>query len=397
MENHAERFESDGTQARAIDRRQLLRAAAVAGGALATASMAGPLAFAHPPAKTQRVVVIAFAGGVRTRETFGSADNVPNLKKLAAEGVLYPRMRSSNLGHFGAALSMFTGVAEQRGIRENQRGDVPTLFEYLRKDLGLAANDVWIATSGGAQQTNFSYSVHAQYGARYGANTLDSDGLFNTEFRGLVQSWGRPKPVVPAESALIARMRASIPSPARAGAAGLNSQESAARVESYILEELTRGTAEISGPNAADAKALRTGRNLLAVFKPRLVAVVLQQADTAHGSFNGYAEIVRRNDEAIGELVTAIKADKELATSTAIIIAPEFGRDRDLNSRRGLDHGDDSDDLNYVSGLAWGPEFRRGAVVEDEVAVVDVCPTVCSLFGTESKMARGRKLPKLFA
>ena len=47
----------------------------------------------------------------------------PNLVKLASQGVLYPRMRSSNLGHFGAAMSMFTGIAEQRGIRENQRAD----------------------------------------------------------------------------------------------------------------------------------------------------------------------------------------------------------------------------------------------------------------------------------
>ncbi len=385
-----------------LDRRELLGGAVVAGGALLASGVASPFANAFSPRteerKTKRVVVIAFAGGVRTRETFGSADNVPNLKKLAAQGVLYPRMRSSNLGHYGAALSMFTGVAEQRGIRENQRGDTPTLFEYLRKDLGFTASDVWIATSGGAQQTNFSYGLHAQYGARYGANTLDSDGLFNNEFRSLVAQWGRPKQTNASEDALLAHLRASIESPQLPAAQGrLNTPESAARVEQYILDELTKGTAEISGPNAADAKALRVARNLLAVFKPRVVAVVLQQADIAHGSFNGYAEVVHRNDQSIGELVAAIKADKELADSTAIFISPEFGRDRDLNSRRGLDHGDGSDDLNFVTGLAVGPDFKRGVVVEEEVAVIDVCPTVCSLFGTEAKMARGRKLPKLFA
>ncbi|HTF90583.1 MAG TPA: DUF1501 domain-containing protein [Planctomycetota bacterium] len=387
---------------RAIDRRELLGGALIAGGALAASTLVSPLARAFPAPledrKTKRIVVIAFAGGVRTRETFGSADNVPNLKKLAARGVLYPKMRSSNLGHYGAALSMFTGIAEQRGIRENQRGDSPTLFEYLRKDLNFPGSDVWIATSGGAQQTNYSYGLHAQYGARYGANTLDSDGLFNAEFRSLVAQWGRPKPKSAREDELLARLRGALESPRLPDAqVKLNSPESAARVEKYILEELTRGTAEISGPNAADAKALRVARNLLAVFKPRVVGVVLQQADVAHASFNGYAEIVRRNDESIGELVAAIDADPELARSTAIFIAPEFGRDRDLNSRRGLDHGDGSDDLNFVTGLAVGPDFRRGVVVDDEVAVIDVCPTVCSIFGTDAKLARGRKLPKLFA
>ncbi len=381
-----------------LDRRQLLGGMAALGGVLAAAPLVSGMPAASEERKTKRVVVIAFAGGVRTRETFGSADNVPNLKKLAEQGVLYPRMRSSNLGHYGAALSMFTGIAEQRGIRENQRGDAPTMFEYLRKDLSFSAGDVWIATSGGAQQTNYSYGLNSQYGARFGANTLDSDGLFNAEFRDLVARWGRPKQASPAESALLAKLRSSIESPLLPDAQGrLNSQESAARVEKYILDELSRGTADITGPNAADAKALRTARNLLAVFKPRVVAVVLQQADIAHGSFNGYAEIVRRNDQSIGELVAAIKADPELANSTALFIAPEFGRDKDLNSRRGLDHGDGSDDLNFVSGLCVGPDFRRGLVVEDEVAVVDICPTVCSLLGTDAKLARGRKLPKLFA
>ncbi|MEO6710066.1 MAG: hypothetical protein ABIP42_10855, partial [Planctomycetota bacterium] len=302
---------------RAIDRRELLGGALIAGGALAASTFTAPLARAFPSAledrKTKRIVVIAFAGGVRTRETFGSADNVPNLKKLAARGVLYPKMRSSNLGHYGAALSMFTGIAEQRGIRENQRGDSPTLFEYLRKDLSFAGSDVWIATSGGAQQTNYSYGLHPQYGARFGANTLDSDGLFNAEFRSLVAQWGRPKPKSAHEDELLARLRGAIESPRLPDTQGkLNSPESAARVEKYILEELTRGTAEISGPNAADAKALRVARNLLAVFKPRVVGVVLQQADVAHASFNAYAEIVRRNDESIGELVAAIDADPEL-------------------------------------------------------------------------------------
>jgi hypothetical protein len=385
-----------------VDRRQLLARALAAGSALAAANLLSPLGHALPSLlcaerKTQRVVVIAFAGGVRTRETFGSSDNVPNLKKLAEQGVLYPRMRSSNLGHFGAALSMFTGIAEQRGIRENQRGDAPTLFEYLRKDLSLAASDVWIATSGGAQQTNYSYGLNPQYGSRYGANTLDSDGLFNSEFKALVAQWGRPKAGDKAQDELLANLRGAIDSPLLPKSSGrVNSIESAASVERYILDDLARGTAYISGPNAADSKALRVARNLLAVFKPRVVGVVLQQADIAHGSFNGYAEIVRRNDQAIGELWAAIQADPELATSTAIFVAPEFGRDRDLNSRRGLDHGDGSDDLNYVSGLAWGPDFRRGSVVEDEVAVIDVCTTVCALLGADARYSRGRKLPKLW-
>ena len=61
-------------------------------------------------------------------------------------------------------MSLFTGISEARGIRENSRGTDPTVFEYVRKDLGLQASDVWISTSGGAQQANYSHSLHPDYG-----------------------------------------------------------------------------------------------------------------------------------------------------------------------------------------------------------------------------------------
>jgi hypothetical protein len=306
---------------------------------------------------------------------------------MAKEGVLYKRVKSSNLGHFGAALSMFTGISEARGIRENARGADPTVFEYVRRDLGLPASQVWISTSGGAQQTNYSYGVHPDYGARYGANTVDGDGLFNAELASILASWGRPKPLPEREAELLARMRAAL-----GGSASLNDPGTAAQVERYILDELTSGTADIRGANAADAKALRVARNLLLVFRPTLVAVVLQQADVAHGSYNAYVEVVRRNDEALGELWRAVRADPTLRDSTAFVVSPEFGRDRDLNSRRGLDHGDGSEDLEYVSAACWGPDFPKGKVVEGDVQAIDFCPTVCELLGASAPRARGKSL-----
>jgi arylsulfatase A-like enzyme len=50
-----------------------------------------------------------------------------------------------------------------------------------------------------------------------------------------------------------------------------------------------------------------------------------------------------------------------------------------------------------VTCLGWGPDFRRGSVVQEEVGVVDVAPTVCELFGAKARFARGKRLPGLFA
>lgn len=383
-----------------LHRREFLKSTAAAAALGAAAWSPWPSAAQAAPGgttrMTKRVVLIAFAGGVRSRETFGSDANVPVLKAMAAEGVLFTRARTSNLGHFGAALSMFTGQSEPRGIRENARGSEPTVFEYVRKDLGLSAGDVWITTAGGEQQVNYAYGLHPEYGARYGANTLDGDGIFNREFKSLLDAWGRPKEMPDKERDLYRRLRGALAAP-RGADGRTNTAESAAQVESYLLQELNRGTSDLTGANAADGKALRLARNLVTLFRPKLTAVVLQNADVAHGSYNGYVEVVRRNDAAIGELWTAVKNDPELASTTSFLVCPEFGRDRDLNARRGLDHGDGSEDLNYVSCLAWGPDFRRGAVVKDDVMVIDVAPTVCDLLGAKARHANGKVLPSLYA
>lgn len=373
-----------------LDRRTFIK-----GGAIGAATLAAP-SFLRVPGtyKTQHVVLVAMAGGIRTRETLGTPANVPNLLRIAEQGVVCSRARATNLGHFGATLSIFTGISEARGIRDNTRGTDPTLFEYLRKDLGWKSSDVWVSTSGGAQEANVSYSLHPEYGARYGANTLDGDGIFNAEFKSVLDTYGRPKEMDANELALLEKMRAAI---GKGNTGAAEDAEAVSRVERFLLDELRRGTQDLTGLGSSDAKAFRVARNLMAVFRPRLLSVVVREADTAHGSFNNYVQVVRRNDAMLGELWEAVQRDRELADTTSFLILPEFGRDADLNSRRGLDHGDGSDDLNYVSLVCWGPDFRRRASVQEEVRTIDVCNTVCDLFGADPRYARGKRLQRLMA
>lgn len=75
-------------------------------------------------------------------------------------------------------------------------------------------------------------------------------------------------------------------------------------------------------------------------------------------------------------------------------VLPEFGRDADLNSRRGLDHGDGSNDLEYVTATCWGPDFARNRIVEDDVQAIDVCPTVCELLGASAAKGARQETPQ---
>lgn len=381
------------------DRRGFLRAGSCAVvAACAPRSLAAALAAA--PGKTKHVVVIAFAGGVRSKETIESPQNVPNLMRIANRGCVFPNVKAENVGHYGAALSIFTGNVETFGIRENARSTNPTIFEYLRKGAGASANSVWLSTTGGDQQVNFAFGLHPKYGTRYGASLIAPEGLFNAEFKDILDSFGRPRAANEAETRLVDELAAKLDGGALStGSAGKAAGDRAAsrNVEEFILKEITGQTTELTGPGASDAKAVRIATNILRVFKPTLVGVALQQADAAHNSYNGYVEIIRRNDAEVGAMLDAIEQDPELRDSTAILVVPEFGRDRDLNERNGLDHGDGSEELGKVALFAAGPDFKSGKTMKETIRTVDVCPTVAKLLDVDAPFASGKPIRGLFA
>ncbi|MFG0320291.1 MAG: twin-arginine translocation signal domain-containing protein [Planctomycetota bacterium JB042] len=385
---------------RPVDRRDFLKTAGLGLGAAALSGGAAPGAWAArlaPGRKTKHVVLVAFAGGVRSKETIEMPENAPNLARIGAAGVVCPNVAAQNVGHYGAALSIFTGATEVFGIRENARSESPTVFEYLRKSLGLSANSVWLSTTGGNQQVNYSHGTHPKFGARYGANLISPDGVFNAEFKEIVEQFGTPRTPSDAEAAASTRLRGMLDGGALGGERLENDAEHQRGIEKFILDEISGQTTNLTGPGAADAKAVRIATNILRVFRPTLLGVALNQHDIAHGSYNGYTEIIRRNDQEIGALFDAVRADPELRDSTTILILPEFGRDRDLNERNGLDHGDGSEELGKVAMVGWGPDFRSGKVVKDGFKTLDVCPTVCSLFGVRPELAKGRVMRGILA
>jgi len=376
-------------------------AAAAAAAPFATSAFGLGGAAARPlGTKTQRVILVAFAGGVRAREVIGAPQNAPNIARIASQGVTLTNVGARNSGHYGAALSIFTGNTEYMGIRDSERGLNPTMFEYLRKDVGLAAGDVWLSCSGGAQSRLFAHSDHPDYGRDFAANVLDGDGIFNVELKRILDSFGRPRADSESDRALLQKLGNALdPSHIASVANGTPaSPEDLRRVEAFILDELAGDNTRLTGPGASDAKAIRVGANIFRVFKPKVLGITLQNHDIAHGSYNGYVEVIRRNDEELGRLWDAIQADDELRDTTALVVVPEFGRDKDLNERNGLDHGDGSEDLRKVFCVAAGPDFRKDAVVSSEVETIDLCPTLLSLFSKErSRLINAKPIRELFA
>jgi len=269
----------DGDERVRLRRRDFLRTSALAGaGAVAGGTLLGrsaeALAGGRKEYKTKHVILVAFAGGVRARDCIGSPDNITSMSAIAEKGVVLSSVRAANLGHYGAALALFTGCPEARGIRENGRGEVPTIFEYLRKDAGLSAADVWLSTTAGAQTRNFAYSTNKNYGAEYGANLISTDGLFNAEFRDLIGKFGNASLPGEKETKQVKRLVGALDDRFIEGAVGGgigNDAETSLRIQRYILEELRGDTARITGPGSGDAKSIRVANNLMRLFRPKLI------------------------------------------------------------------------------------------------------------------------------
>jgi hypothetical protein len=395
---------------RSLTRRQLLKAGAAAASLaalsgtgvaapLAKAALAGPLPLPGTGTKTKHVLLVLFAGGVRAKDTIGTPTNVPNLMRLAARGAIYSNCGAANLGHYGASLAILTGVPEYMGIRENSRGFSPTVFEYVRKELKLPASGAWLSADNGSQGANFAYGLNRSYGAEYGANVIDGDGIFNQEFRETLAQFGKPKADAPEQFDALQRLRGTINAGGGGDAKALNDEATAARVEKYIVDELTHNeTVTLTGPGAGDAKALRIAGNILQIFRPTLLCVSLTNADVAHGSYNAYVDVIRRNDQELGRILDIVAADPQLKETTSIFVLPEFGRDRNLNQRNGLDHGDGSPELQKIACVAAGPDLKMaGKVIDAECQSIDVCPTVCKLLGIDASLTRGKPLPRLFS
>jgi len=380
-----------------LTRRNFLRGSGIAMMGLPLLSGAALAAPRKSKYKTKHLVLVAFAGGVRSKETVGTPANVPNLMRIAEQGIICPNINVMNNGHFGATMTIFTGNTEYRGIRENERGPNPTLFEYVRKANGLPAQTVWLSTSGGAQQRNLVYSGHEDYGEKYGANLIDAEGIFNTEFKKVIESFGKPSVPGKAEDEAVAKLRRAMNPPPATGGGLANDPETIERLQKYILEEIAGRTSRITGPGSGDARALQVAVSVLRIFRPTMLGVVLQNADIAHGSFNGYSSVIQSADAQIGRLWDSIQADPELRDSTTIMVLPEFGRDANLNQRNGLDHGDNSPDLRKVAMFAAGPDFKSGKTITKDFKSIDVTPTACALMGVKSEHAKGRVLKELFA
>jgi hypothetical protein len=355
--------------------RRSLRASWLAAGA---ALLASPAPAGAAPPRCEHVVLVVLGGGVRTKELLGRPDLAPNARAIAREGFAVPGWAAAGTGHEDAVEGILTGRRVPVRTRTDPRPGWPTVLEYARKGLGLAPEGAWYASYADGEALALAASAHAEYGAAWAPRLAHGEGPFGEPMKSLFALFGRPNPTKPRTWEILASLRS--------GPAGAAAED--ARLERALLEEVDRRAAA-SGAAGLDARAVRAAITALRVFRPRLVVVRLGQADVGHKDLFAYWDVVKRDDSEIGRLRDEIRGDPALASTTALLVAPEIGRDAEPNALGGIDHDDGSEHATTVAVLGEGAGIRRGAVAKGPLSLADLCPTIGALLGFPTPHAEG--------
>lgn len=388
----------------------------------------------------QHVVLVMFAGGVRQQESvlkrylgdsqgepyegnilynmmtgdapvqkivygtgLGGINPIPSIlgQSLQQQGTLFAEMRAVNAGHYGGLNSLLQGTqATTQGLTQKPLN--PTLFEYLRRHAGVPATKTWFVGNGiGNSIPLLNYSLHPQYGPKYGANFFAPNitfGPLGDQYLSNAKVYHPQDQLAP-----MYEMKAFLDNSFNHVSEALmgigNTPEEKQDIKAFMVEIFSKTqSGTIAHPpvhDNGDAQTIGYACEVLKWFRPTLTVVNMSAVDGCHSNFTGYLASLHRADHSVGHLWDFIQTEiPEMAGNTAIIIAPECGRNdepnavRDQNDWYAYDHSDQN--ALRIFGMMAGAGVPSNLVIGSESNPVgiatDVVPTVAELLGIKNEV-----------
>lgn len=350
--------------------------------------------------KDERKVIVVACGGIRRAETFydTGTGNIPHLHRdLMPRSVFYPFLRNAGVtSHYNSISSILTGDWQRLDDWGKTPPASPTVFEYLRKNLGLSQDDAWLISSNKALSSRIGASSIRDFGPRYGANVVfPKQLLIDAVIRA--SSQGHPE-----HSADRAAMQSEIEAILlhTDSYEGLDWSVSGdpslldLRMKSSMLqaiEDLVRTNVPITG----DEFTFLVSQEVMRRFAPALLVMTFSDVEVAHfGSFSMHLAGIRTMDRLVYELWNMVQAHPAYSGRTTIFVLPEFGRDFDGSSNNGFFNHRSSDDSTSLTWMmCMGEAAQTTGVVEQPVQHIDLCPTIAGLLGLKPLDLPGKFLP----
>ena len=322
---------------------------------------------------------------------------------LQAQGTLFPELRFSRggTGHYYGLTAVTTGYYGTNGLRN--RPVHPTIYEYVRKHLGVPASKVWFIGNGIGNSTQLlNYSEHPDYGPAYGANFMAPNVIFGSNGDKFLKN---AKVYHPDEQlGPIYEMKQFLDQSFQAERGILpgihNTAEEKIEIKKFIDATFAKKAAgQVAFPPVNDtAELTQTGYacEVMQWFKPTLTVVNYNSIDSCHNSFTSYLRAMHRCDHAVGHIWNYIQTQiPEMAGNTALVVVPEHGRSYeanpilDENDWRAFDHNSDPN-ARRVFSLLVGPGIDVNHVVGSESSPkgdsADCVPTIADILGIKNEV-----------
>jgi hypothetical protein len=352
----------------------------------------------------ERKVIVVACGGIRRAETFSAAGlgNIPHLyRELLPQSVFYPSIRNAGAtSHYNTISSIVTGNWQRLDDWGKTPPESATLFEVLRKRIGLSQDNAWLISSNKALTSRIGASSMREFGPRYGANVVfPKQLLINAVIRAAAE--GHPE-LSAVRGAMEPELEAMLQNADNYEGLGwsVSGDESLLdlRMQSSMqqaIENLVRTNVPVTG----DEFTFLVSEEVMRRFAPSLLVITFSDVEVAHfGSYSMHVAGIRTMDRLVFELWNLVQANPSYSGRTTLFALPEFGRDFDGSSTNGFfNHRaiDDSTSLTWM--MCLGEAARSPDVVEQPVQHIDLCPTIAGLFGIRDLDSPGKPLPGLSA
>ncbi len=323
---------------------------------------------------------------------------------LQSQGTFFPEITftKGGTGHYNGLTTISSGNYGTNGLRK--RPPYPTIYEYVRRHLGVAASKVWFVGNGIGNSTQLlNYSDHPGYGSVYGANFI-APGII---FGDLGEAHLKNAKVYHPEEELgpAYEMKAFLDSVYQARTGTLpgvtNTEEEKHDIKEFIKAIFQKKAAgQLAMPPVNDTAELNiTGYacEVIKWFKPTLTVINYNSIDGCHSNFTGYLRSMHRCDHAVGHIWNFIQTQvPEMAGKTAIVVTPEHGRSLDPNpildenEWKAFDHNSDPNArrmFNMMAGPGIDANLKIGSEANPIGDATDCVPTIAEILGIKNEVA----------
>jgi hypothetical protein len=350
------------------------------------------------------IVLIRFGGGVRRRETIDAGGSYAPyfLNKMLPKGVLYNNMEMSNLkevntSHGQGTLYIMTGKygafkdINDKFFGERFEAQVPTIFEYLRKNYDVPQHRALIIN--GENRTDeefFNFSSHADYGKDYRCQTLS---LYRYKIFLLSQEIATGKLSEKALKEKTKKLSKLVNLDPRLK----GGYEANTHMESFWGK--WQGHYGKNGLVNPRGDRLLTEITLWAMreLKPQMLMVNYNDPDYVHwGVKHHYTRGIAIIDKGIEQIVREVERNEFYKDNTVYVVVPDCGRDNNRFRPVPYQHHFGDKTAHEIFALFAGKGVDKNKIIKKQSDQISIAATIAQLMGVKAKHAEGEILQEVF-